>query len=56
MEADDFKNTKHQFQKNKDLVLIKVEIKSATGGSKFYEFADLAQAQKFLSEVNDDRK
>jgi hypothetical protein len=56
MEADDFKKEKHQFQKNKDVVLIKVEIKSATGGSKFYEFADLMQAQKFLSEVDEDKK
>ena len=56
MEADDFKKEKHQFQKNKDVVLIKVEIKSATGGSKFYEFADLSQAQKFLQEVNDETK
>ncbi|MFZ6009965.1 MAG: hypothetical protein ACOYXT_06400 [Bacteroidota bacterium] len=53
MEAEDYKKEKHVFQKNKDVVLIKVEIKSATGGSKFYEFADLTQAQKFLSEVDE---
>lgn len=56
MEADDFKKEKHTFQKNKDVVLVKVEIKSATGGSKFYEFGDLAQAQKFLTEVNEEKK
>ena len=53
MEADDFKKEKHVFQKNKDVVLVKVEIRSATGTSKFYEFADLMQAQKFLDEVNE---
>lgn len=56
MEADDFKKEKHAFQNNRDVVLVKVEIKSATGGSKFYEFGDLAQAQKFLTEVNEDKK
>ena len=53
MEADDYKNEKHSFQKNKDVVLIKVEIKSATGGSKFYEFGDVLQAQKFINEIGD---
>ncbi|WP_254162134.1 hypothetical protein [Chryseosolibacter histidini] len=56
MEADDFKKEKHSFQNNRDVVLVKVEIKSATGGSKFYEFGDLAQAQKFLTEVNEEKK
>ncbi len=53
MEADDFKNEKHSFKNDKDLILIKVEIKSADGGSKFFEFGDLRQAQKFLSEIED---
>jgi hypothetical protein len=56
MEGDDFKKEKHVFQKNKDVILVKVEIKSATGGSKFYEFGDLLQAQKFLTEVDDEKK
>jgi hypothetical protein len=57
MEAEDFtKEEKHTFLNNRDVVLVKVEIKSATGGSKFYEFGDLAQAQKFLIEVNDGHK
>jgi hypothetical protein len=38
------------------VVLVKVEIKSATGGSKFYEFGDLGQAQKFLTEVEEEKK
>ena len=50
-EGDDFKHEKHSFRKEKDTVLVKVEIKSSEGGSKFYEFGDLAQAQKFLSEI-----
>lgn len=54
MEADDFKKEKHVFQ-NKDVILVKVEIKSATGGSKFYEFGDLGQAQKFLTEVEEEK-
>jgi hypothetical protein len=56
MEADDYRKETHVFQKNQDVVLVKVEIKSATGGSKFYEFGDLVQAQKFLTEVDDDKK
>jgi hypothetical protein len=56
MEADDFKKEKHVYKKNQDVVLVKVEIKSATGGSKFYEFGDLGQAQKFLTEVEEDKK
>jgi hypothetical protein len=56
METEDFKREKHKFQHNKDVVVIKVEIKSATGGSKFYEFADLAQAQKFLAEVDEEKR
>lgn len=56
MEADDYKQEKHVYKKNQDVVLVKVEIKSATGGSKFYEFGDLVQAQKFLTEVEEDKK
>jgi hypothetical protein len=54
MEADDFKNEKHSFQK--DVVLVKVEIRSSGGGSKFYEFGNLSQAQKFLTEVNEEKR
>jgi glutaredoxin len=56
MEGDDFKNEKHSFRKEKDIVLIKVEIKSQEGGSKFFEFGDLGQAQKFLSEIEEGQK
>lgn len=54
MEGEDFKKEKHEFRK--DVVLVKVEIKSSNGTSKFFEFGDLGQAQKFLSEVEDEAK
>ncbi|HYC85463.1 MAG TPA: hypothetical protein VEB86_09585, partial [Chryseosolibacter sp.] len=54
MEADDYKNETVAAEKNKDVVLIKVEIRSAAGGSKFYEFGNLMQAQKFLSEISEE--
>lgn len=56
MEGEDFKHEKHSFRSEKDTVLVKVEIKSREGGSKFYEFGDLAQAQKFLSEFEESGK
>jgi hypothetical protein len=56
MEGEDYKQGKHVFRKEKDTVLIKVEIKSAEGGSKFYEFGDLGQAQKFLMEIQESNK
>ncbi len=55
-EGDDFKNEKHTFRREKDTVLIKVEIRSQEGGSKFFEFGDLGQAQKFLSEIEESQK
>ena len=56
MEGEDFKHEKHTFHKDKDSVLIKVEIRSSEGGSKFFEFGDLGQAQKFLSEIEENAK
>ncbi|HYG01992.1 MAG TPA: hypothetical protein VD927_06065 [Chryseosolibacter sp.] len=54
MEVDDYKNERNS-QKDavKDVVLVKVEIHSSSGGSKFFEFADLMQAQKFLTEIKE---
>jgi hypothetical protein len=52
MEGDDYKKESSVFKNNKDVVLVKVEIRSASGGSKFYEFGDLLQAQKFLTEID----
>jgi len=56
MEGEDFKHEKHSFHREKDTVLVKVEIKSREGSSKFFEFGDLAQAQKFLSEIEESEK
>lgn len=56
MEGDDFKHEKHSFRKEKDVVLIKVEIKSREGSSKFFEFGDLSQAQRFLNEIEESDK
>ena len=56
MEGEDYKQGEHTFRKEKDTVLIKVEIKSQDGGSRFYEFGDLGQAQKFLSEIEESSK
>ncbi len=53
MEGEDYKEGQHRFHKEKDTILIKVEIKSGDGGSKLYEFGDLSQAQKFLSEIDE---
>lgn len=54
MEAEDYKKEKHETPKqNQDVVLVKVEIRSSTGTSKFYEFGDLAQAQRFLTEIEE---
>ncbi len=55
-EGDDYKHEKHTFRAEKDTVLVKVEIRSQDGGSKFFEFGDLGQAQKFLSEIQESQK
>jgi len=56
MEGEDFKHEKHSFRSDNEVILVKLEIKSREGGSKFYEFGDLAQAQKFLVELEESRK
>src|SRR5690606_11024506 len=55
-EGEDYKYEKHTFKGERDTVLVKVEVKSREGGSKFYEFGDLTQAQKFLSELEESEK
>lgn len=48
-EADDYRSlAKHNFRKNKDIDLVRVEIHTTTGGKKFFEFQSIGQAQKFL--------
>ncbi len=54
MEEEDFKKGEHSFKR--DIALVKIEIKSSNGTSKFYEFGDVTQAQKFLAEVDEEVK
>lgn len=54
MEGDDYKHQKDSLRRN--TVLVKVEIKSREGNSKFFEFGDVTQAQKFLSEIEEEQK
>lgn len=56
MEGEDFKHEKHTFRPDRDIVLVKLEIKSREGSSKHYEFGDLSQAQKFLGELDESKK
>lgn len=56
MEGDDYKHEAHTFRSEKGTVLVRVEIKSRDGGSKFYEFGDLGQAQKFLAEMEESER
>lgn len=54
MEVDDYKKERVDNQNAlRDVVLIKVEIRSSTGTSKFYEFGDMSQAKKFLTEIKE---
>lgn len=48
-EAEDYRNlANHNFRLNTDIELVRIEIHSATGGKKFFEFQTVGQAQKFL--------
>ncbi|MBX2971367.1 MAG: hypothetical protein KF803_18520 [Cyclobacteriaceae bacterium] len=49
-EAEDYKKDKFKFKRNNDIDLVKVEIHSITGERKHFEFQNVDQAQKFLSE------
>jgi hypothetical protein len=51
-EADDYKKEKFQFKRNKDVDLVKLEVHTVSGGRKHYEFQNLEDAQKFLSEFD----
>jgi hypothetical protein len=52
-EADDYKTvTQHHYKRNKNVDLVRVEIHSAVGGKKFFEFPNVEQAQKFLDEFD----
>src|SRR5690606_19874326 len=48
-EAEDYKNlAQNNFKLKTDVDLVRIEIHTATGGKKFFEFQTVAQAQKFL--------
>jgi hypothetical protein len=49
-EAEDYKKDKFKFKRNSNIDLVKVEIHSITGERKHFEFQNVDQAQKFLSE------
>lgn len=51
-EAEDYKKDKFKFRKNKNIDLVKVEVHSVSGERKHFEFQNLDQAQKFLSEFD----
>lgn len=51
-EAEDYKKDKFKFRKNKNIDLVKVEVHSVSGERKHFEFQNLEQAQKFLSEFD----
>lgn len=52
MEADDYSNESKNEKLTRDVVLVKVEIRSSAGTSKYFEFGDLMQAQKFLTSID----
>jgi hypothetical protein len=48
-EADDYRSmSKLNFKKHRNIDLVRVEIHTAEGGKKFFEFQSVSQAQKFL--------
>jgi len=51
----DYKNLKYKFKVNKDIDLVKLEIHSTVKGKKQYEFQNLEEAQKFLTEFDFDK-
>lgn len=54
-QADDYKREKFKFRRNKDVDLVKVEIHTVAGEKKHYEFQNLDEAQRFLSEFDTSR-
>ncbi len=55
-EVDDYKiATMHSFKKNKNIDLIRLEIHFNNLGKKFFEFPNIENAQKFLSEYDSDK-
>lgn len=52
---DDYRDKKYKFRANKDVDLVKLEIHSTVKGKKYYEFQNLEEAQRFLSEFEFDK-
>lgn len=53
-EAEDYKTDKPKFTRGKNIDMVRLEIHSIEGSKENYEFQNLEQAQKFLSEYNTD--
>ncbi|MCS6974768.1 MAG: hypothetical protein N2044_00355 [Cyclobacteriaceae bacterium] len=51
-QADDYKREKFKFKRNKDVDLVKVEIHTVSGEKKHFEFQNMEEAQRFLSEYD----
>lgn len=51
-QADDYKKEKFKFRRNKDIELVKLEVLAISGEKKHFEFQNIEQAQKFLSEFD----
>jgi hypothetical protein len=52
---DDYRNNKFKFRSNKDVELIKLEVHSTVKGKKYFEFQNVEEAQRFLSEFDYDK-
>jgi hypothetical protein len=53
--AEDYRDKKYKFRLNKDIELIKLEVHSSVKGKKYYEFQNVEEAQRFLSEFDFDK-
>jgi hypothetical protein len=55
-ESEDYKHVKPKFRKSsKNIELIKIDIHSALGGKKTFEFQSVEEVQKFLNEFDFDK-
>lgn len=54
-QAEDYKKEKFKFKRNKDVDLVKVEIHTVAGEKKHFEFQNIDEAQRFLSEFDTSR-
>lgn len=55
-ESEDYKHVKPKFRKSsKNIELIKIDIHSALGGKRTFEFQSVEEVQKFLNEFDFDK-